>query len=548
MGSYDADTKFEGVRVHLTWPDRDHDICVTGRAINKSDGAWVDGIKKVRKTAAHKSDLDFIKGNVINSVVKQLETIEHAKIAVIDNRAVIDTSNIMVNVFYKLFAGDIDDSVKDTPYYIYPWGPTTQRAHLVYFHRNVLPVIQKYEFDSDFTEVEKNDLIQKLSDVALNRMDRELSIDILEEAKTIAIKHMNEADRIYSELRYNCPTLPDIDLRVEMRRRRKKTEQLKRLPFFIHKNFRLLIEEAINTQPYYARAAILMDSAGERSGEAAAAWQGLFEDHGSFMVVWVMEQDDRGRRTDRLKSKSSYRYIVLDEWGMTMLRRCNSIIGPESREDNSSVKDIDLSGWVRNKLREAGCTDEYLRDAYDDMTYNPEFSADGKPVRDIAAHIMRRNRASIWRNYCAYTQDELDYALGHANRKKLFEKANMLSSETLANLAYKNSRYDMFPDITINPKHKPVSITDEQEMSVMPFDEYRIKNDSDAEMVIDFDLLAMEAGEIVSIELPQNVKYSSNQRSTPQTRFCRREAFVIGVVDEKDKKEFDGEYEESDKE
>jgi len=546
MGSYDADTKFDGKRVHLTWPDKTANICVTGSAINKSDGAWVDGIKKVRKTAATSDDLEFVKSNVINAISLQLESLERKKIAVKSGNVCILSDKPMVQVFYSLFEQEINENAQGKPYYIHPWAEGTQHAHIVYFYKNILPIIQDYEYDSDFTAVEKEDLINHLAKVALKRMDNK---DDLNGARATAIMHMNEGDRIYSEMRYNSPSLPDIDLRVEQKRKRKRTEQLKRLPYEIHKNFRELVEVAIKDEPYYARAAILMDSGGERSGEASAAMKCDFEDYGDFIISWILVQENKGKRIDRLKSKDAYRYVVLDEWGTRMLRKCNQRIGDEAPSDNSPVKDTDLSGWVRNKLREAGCSDEYLRDAYDDMVNYPEYTADGRPVRDIAAHILRRNRASIWRNYCGYTQEELDYALGHVNRKGKFEKDNVLDPKTFVKLAYKNSRYDMFPEYSINPKHKPFCIEKGKEISMIPFDVFRVKNDTDSDLELEFDFLAMEANEIITIETPEGTECNFNLRSTPSTDFHRREAYIIGSIDEqetnKETKERSGEYEES---
>ena len=540
MPKKDVDTRLEGIRVHLTWPNKDNNITVIGTAIHAIDGIRVDGIQPIRHNAKTKEDIEFAQNVVVNKITEKIEFSQRNNAMSSTGKNTLSFESLMVKVFLELFGPDIDDKRRDNAHNIYPWARSTQKAYVVYFYRNILPKIQECEVESDFTVVEKEDLIKELAQIALKRMERKDDID---EARVIAVSHMNDADRIYSEMRYHEPSLPPIDLRCDVQRRRKKTEQLKRLPFIIHKKFRELVEAAIAEEPYMARAAILMDSAGARSGEAAATWSGWHIDYGEYMVVKILSQEEKGKRIDRLKSKDSYRCVVLDEWGTVMVRKCNDVIGHEKLTEDTPLIDTDLSAWIRTKLREAGCTDDYLREAYADMETNPEYNADGKPIRDIAAHICRRNRASIWRNYCGYTQDELDYCLGHRNLKKRFEKDNPLAEESFKMLAQKNSRYDMYPESSISPKHRPISLSQGKSIEIVPFDEVRLCNTSEQCILVKIDALATEAGEVIMLDIPRDGAPKFVDRSI--TNGGRRMyAYIVGKLQDEKDKDLEGEYEE----
>lgn len=540
MPKKDVDTRLEGIRVHLTWPKKDNNITVIGTAIHASDGIRVDGIQPIRHNAKTKEDIEFAQSVVVNKITEKIELKQRQKAMAPYEGKHISYKSLLVKTFLDLFGADIDTSRIDNAHIIHPWAPSTQKACVTYFFRNILPQIQDTEIKSDFSAVEKEDLIKCLTQKALKRMENKEDI---EEARNIAVRHMNDADRIYSEMRYHEPSLPAIDLRCDVKRRRKKTEQLKRLPFIIHKKFRELVEMAIAEEPYMARAAVLMDSAGARSGEAAATWFGWHIDYGEYMVVKILSQEEKGKRIDRLKSKDAYRCVVLDEWGTVMVRKCNNIIGKEALTEESPIIDTALSAWVRSKLREAGCTDDYLREAYMDMELNPEYTADGKPIRDIAAHICRRNRASIWRNYCGYTQEELDYCLGHKNVKKRFEKENPLAEGTFKVLAQKNSHYDMFPSLSISPKHRPIALMGEESKEIPPFDEVRIQNTSDYHVIIKIDALAMEAGETIVIDMHRDGVPEFVDR-TVSNRGKRMNAYIVGTLQNEKEKDLEGEYEQ----
>ena len=277
MPKKDVDTRLEGIRVHLTWPKKDNNITVIGTAIHASDGIRVDGIQPIRHNAKTKEDIEFAQSVVVNKITEKIELKQRQKAMAPYEGKHISYKSLLVKTFLDLFGADIDTSRIDNAHIIHPWAPSTQKACVTYFFRNILPQIQDTEIKSDFSAVEKEDLIKCLTQKALKRMENKEDI---EEARNIAVRHMNDADRIYSEMRYHEPSLPAIDLRCDVKRRRKKTEQLKRLPFIIHKKFRELVEMAIAEEPYMARAAVLMDSAGARSGEAAATWFGWHIDYG----------------------------------------------------------------------------------------------------------------------------------------------------------------------------------------------------------------------------------------------------------------------------
>lgn len=493
MAKRDFPTRVNGILAHITWtPHTDRPITLTGTAIYASDGVRIDGIKPVRRKANTVKDIEYAQSVIVSILTEKIEQQQRKQ------RKEDKSEKSIERVFYKLFGSDLISVGGKRNHPIYGWGESTQRACVKYFQSNILPIIKEIDDESDFSKVERDELFDVLTRKALKNGN---NISGIEGARIVASKHMKEAARIYAEMVHEEPSLPNIIFECDFTGASKKNEQIKTLPYHIHKKFRELVMEEINQQPYLARAAVLMDSAGMRSGEAAATWSGWHEDYGDYMVIKIIYQEENGKRCERLKSENAYRCVVLDEWGTQALRKCNQYIGNEPFTAECPVTDKEVSAWVKEKLIEAGCTSDFMAEAIADLELYHDFDSNGRPIRDIAAYVCRRNRASIWRNICGYTQDELDYALGHkAQSSKRVYKDDPLSEQTLKKLAIKNWHYDMHHDISLSPKHRPLSLSClGQHTDITPFDVVRIVNATQHQMGIRIDVTAMEAGE--SLEL-----------------------------------------------
>ena len=521
MAKRDFPTRVNGILAHITWtPHTDRPITLTGTAIYASDGVRVDGIKTVRRQAKAMEDIAYTQTVIVNIITEAIELQRREK-----RKADLSEKTIS-RVFYKLFGNELNG--KERTHIIYSWRKTTQYSKIKYFERNILPAIEHIDDELDFTEVELKDLFDTLVKKALENGRSKYGI---EGANRTANDHLADAARIYEELREEEPSLPRINLKIEFKVSQKKNEQLKSIPYHIHKKFREQIISSIPSHPYMARAAVLMDSAGARSAEAAATWSECHIDYSDFMVVKITHQEVQGKRCEQLKTAHAYRCVTLDEWGTNALRMCNHYIGDDPFTVDCPVSGSELSAWVRDKLEYAGCTDAFMAEAAKELELHPDFDDNGKPVRDIAAYVCRRHRASIWRNICAYTQAELDYALGHKPQsKKRYENDNPLSKATFEKLALKNSRYDMYPDISINPQYRPISLSYVgQRAGIQPFKEVRISNSTSQYMRLKIDITAMEAGENIELVLMEKSTHNLVMRSIENVG-NRMHGYVIGTI------------------
>ena len=88
-----------------------------------------------------------------------------------------------------------------------------------------------------------------------------------------------------------------------------------------------------------------------------------------------------------------------------------------------------------------------------------------------------------------------------------------------------------------------ISILEEKTIEIVPFDEVRICNDSEQNMLVKLDALAMEAGESIMIDIPRIGEPGFINRSI-QNGGKRTSAYVIGALIDERESDLEGEYEE----
>lgn len=110
-------------------------------------------------------------------------------------------------------------------------------------------------------------------------------------------------------------------------------------------------------------------------------------------------------------------------------------------------------------------------------------------------------------------------------------------------LAQKNSRYDMYPESSISPKHRPISLSQGKSIEIVPFDEVRLCNTSEQCILVKIDALATEAGEVIMLDIPRDGTPKFVDRSI--TNGGRRMyAYIVGTLQDEKDKDLEGEYEE----
>lgn len=521
MANYDVETRIPDVLVHITFPEnKTKDITITGYAIHKRPRCRIDGMKDCRKLARSKDDIAVIVDRVVNTITDKYQN-KDKKLVVTNSLSEIDTSTRIGKSFLNL-------KLSNRCFYN-DWGETTQHAYMVFYEKEVIPEIQWSARSEDFGKVEFFDLVKKLAQKTFKNGNFEG--ETLQEAEDKVIRKLNYAYPIFSEMRYMDPSIPDLFLRDDtaMLTKRIQKEQKKYLPPKIHKTFRKLLENDLNNNPQLVRASILMENCALRTNESAGWTQDLGEEFDNHFIVWVLIQGKGNEQTKILKSHKGYRFVISDDWGYVMLKRCNKLI--DDKKNNTSTTDNQVCDYVKDKLIEAGLTKEYVSVAASELQQS-QLQGKNKGI-DVAAYILRRNRASIWRNYCGYSQKELDYSLGHVSTINSKMKEDMWKQETRLLLSEKNRRFTLNPEVSQSPKYKPIDVSKFESMTIIPFSDYRFINNGNKPIHIKLHAVTAEPGE--AIEIIHNDKTESTfiSNNAIKTSLSKRTCTeIIGNVED----------------
>lgn len=195
---------------------------------------------------------------------------------------------------------------------------------MVFYEKEVIPEIQWCNTTEDFGKVEFYDLVKKLAQKTFRNGNFEG--ESLQEAEEKVTRKLNYAYPIFSEMRYMNPGIPDLFLRDEetMLTKRTQKEQKKYLPPKIHKNFRQLLEQDLERNPRLVRATVLMENCALRTNESAGWIKDLGEEYDNHLIVRVLIQGKGSEQTKILKSHKGYRFVITDDWGYVMLKRCKN--------------------------------------------------------------------------------------------------------------------------------------------------------------------------------------------------------------------------------
>lgn len=525
MANLDIETKIPDVLVHITYPDKkDKNITITGYAIHKRPRCRVDGQKDYRKTAKNKDEIDLIIERVVNTVIDAYNNqgkkeVEYFTSFGIDSRTKIGNTFLLLKKSKRLFNK--------------LWAESTTHSYLTFYEKNVIPEIQYYEHSSDFGLVEFEDLVSKIARKTFSNGN--FSGETLESAKNSVRLKLTYAYPIFSELRYMDPSIPDLHLKADdvLTNSRPKKEQVKYVPLWKLKKFRSLLEKDVEIYPKQVRGAVLMENVALRTSEAAGWTMALCQDFDHHLIIWVLVQEGNLLQNPHLKSKSGYRYTITDDWGTNMLKKCNEIIGDE-KTGIAPLSDKDLSEYVKEKLIEAGFSKEFISETSNELQAT-QGHGQNRDI-DVAAYCLRRIRASIWRNICGYTQNELDFALGHipVNGKKNYE--DMWNVNVRERFSIKNRRFDLNPEVSQSPRYKPIEVNAFKEMNIIPFNEYRFVNNGDKPIKFYLTAATAEYNESIIVTHKKNIesKFECFRNTGMENASDRQHEEIIGAVDLKD--------------
>ena len=219
-----------------------------------------------------------------------------------------------------------------------------------------------------------------------------------------------------------------------------------------------------------------------------------------------------------------------------MIGICNQL-APETPSDTLPVTSVALCKEFRRIMGEIGITPETLM-LYRQESGNAELDpAAGETLADakLSDYIMRRDRASRWKNVCGMSSAEIDMLLGHKingvntymHRKCRNE---FTQPENLDRLAELNENFRYHPDIP-----PEISLTD-RSAEIIPLPPRRvqiIRNNSDHPIEVLLNLQTIEPGDSIIERGASACRPEASVQSLPVSMKNPRPALGKGEKEEK---------------
>lgn len=515
-------TSREGIRVHITgYTGGDTGCTLRGYAVD-DHGVRIDGSKTLRRIAKTAAAIPAAEQHLVAAAMKNLPRAATKTKKKTDD--VIDTDHPLAAAFAE---------VRDAPQVLAPhWNDAVAHRWLMYFQRNILPILIAMIIDDEIRNGENayDALAPKIAE-KVKENGRSSGVDIV--AMGTAKNTLSAAQTIYDACRLFDPSLPVLKL-APVRKTRIQREQCKSLPRDVRRRLARELRANIKTEPLMVIGAVLMWDAGARTAEAAAVIPEIDivpvgkDGEMSLLILW---QEKEGVRSAVLKTSNAYRCVPLSFWGIRMIEECLKCIDQKhySNVELAPIRAKNLSKWVANLLRECGLSDVFVKAAQEDEMRNPDIGPDGKPIYDVTAYILRRDRASRWRNVCGFSSAECDYLLGHEDKKAKKEKVDYTLSDEQSKLAKKLERYVYDPEISAHPGIRAISIEHGMDYDFIPFEGYKFKNDTGKTVVLKLDSLAVESAESIVVHAGPKVMMREVYRRSVKNHGRRNDVPIIGT-------------------
>ena len=386
------------------------------------------------------------------------------------------------------------------------WGEETRTKSLSWFSRHFLPMLEKSFLGDDITFIGgpmflewKQREREKITRHGNSKNGR--SVDA-----TVA-RNFCVGLRIYEVLRQFNPDLPPIaeeELQAS-KVNRVEVEQVKSIPEPIRQEFWRTLEARAVSEANMVFAAVIMATTGVRTSEAAAVLPSDIEHFDGLAILPIKYQERNGNRDSILKSKNSYRTVILGAWAQAMVKTCQQNMTIPANPNQAPIKATDLSAWILARLEESGCSKRFIEDVANAEILFPD-KAYGLITHDICAYLLRRDFASRGRNICGLTSEELDKLLGHALTERMakWNQQDFALLEELRAVSQKLERYvySTDPEYTRNPGFNPIAVEAETDIKLVPYSKIRLENISNEPLYYDLDTVACLASDKVGIKTP----------------------------------------------
>ena len=424
------------------------------------------------------------------------------------------------------------------------WTSKTTNEHAIsFFERNILMLLlpfsnpEKRQFlDKDRLEI-RNSLARRYDK---SKDTDDISTSALESAE----KRMVEASIIYAHMQNEDERLPSLLLRSDAPvHKAPKKEQLKSLPRTVLIQFYKLlkehVQEAAKNVTNETKKASAIEIAkkvffavlvifGLRPAEAAGLKPNDIVYMKGYCIAEVSRQERDGMLDHRLKTNYSRRLIIISYWGHCLLKLCASVIGDNYPKDDCAMNNaVECSRWTKNLLIKSGTDVDFFLAVKEDID-EEDLDYDDKKNRQyesekIACYILRRIFAGIARNVMGLSAVITDLLMGHVPVGRTGHKENKAStpdlnaSDTQRVIAEKMERYIFDPEFSLNPACMTIETGRQDRIHLIEYSEYNIKNTSNKKCTLQFNLVATECGETISVSLPNTSAPKLNHTSTPKS-------------------------------
>lgn len=310
------------------------------------------------------------------------------------------------------------DTVKNATDLFPTWGTATRHAAMMWAERHFLPML--IELYSDNAVVIGGPALNTWKAEQLSAISNHGRSHGNATAATTMARHFRECRDIYHQMRAVNPSLPPLaESELYAESAKIEIEQFKAILEAGRQRLYRSLEDLATTEPKFAFAATIMVCGFVRTGEAAAVLPGDVDDRGDFAVVPIIYQEKDGKRVPTLKTKNSYRLVVIPRWGVTVLRDCIAHMTdiPAAESGDALVRASELSAWILDLLVQCGVDKALIAAAERASALFPDRDTAGLISRDIAAYLLRRDGASRMQDYAGLGQEEIDQLMGHKLQK-----------------------------------------------------------------------------------------------------------------------------------
>lgn len=494
---------------------------VSGIAINPETNTPYEDIPLMRSKTVSTNRLDAAKNEVRNKL-------EDAYIKLYGlNPANADA---MRAAFNRVKTEVCDKGLQLTP----RWkDKRTNTQAITFFERNVLELILPFANPKTrmLLESDRQDIRNALLQAA-----KERNGENEDNAEVTVKRHLQHADIIYMKMRDQDERLPDLRLSSdELTTKVPRKEQLKYLSReLLMKFYRALAKHiASDAKKVFFSIFVVM---GLRPAEAAARKPSDIVWHETYCVAEVNSQERNGVLDTHLKNNYSRRVIIIPYWGRCLLKMCCDVIGENYPKDNTAMNDAaKCSVWVKDLLKSCGASDSVVNIASAAVEEDDYDAGESSSVRQdkIVCYVLRRIFAGIARHIMGLSSFETDRLMGHIAIGSQGKKASHLrygdlnATDTQKMIAEKMERYIFDPQYSLNPACTPIEITNPCRIEFREFSEYVLVNHSGKTCVLALQLDAVEAGETIKFEVPENQGHTPRRDSFPKN-WSGQDRTIIG--------------------